>query len=93
EARRVAIARALLADRPILVLDEPTEGLDAVTAQRLYAALAPRVQGRSVLVITHRLGGLGGLVDTVAVMESGRVRRCTPAAAYPAASGSGIPEA
>lgn len=92
EARRVAIARALLADRPILVLDEPTEGLDALTARQLYAALARRMQGRSVLVITHRPGGLGALVDTVAEMESGRVLRCVPVADYPAA-GSGSPGA
>ncbi len=76
EARRIAIARALLADAPILLLDEPTEGLDAGTAALLYRALAAAMVGRSVLLITHRLGGLASLVDRVATMEHGRITRC-----------------
>lgn len=73
EARRVAIARALLADRPILVLDEPLEGLDAATAQSLLAALARAMDGRSVLVISHRLEGLAALVDQQVRMVQGRL--------------------
>jgi ATP-binding cassette, subfamily C, bacterial CydC len=82
EARRIAIARALLADAPILVLDEPTEGLDAGTAAQLYHALAAAMAGRSVLLITHRLGGLSTLVDEVATMRCGRIIECVPTAAY-----------
>ncbi|EQD58332.1 ABC transporter-like domain protein, partial [mine drainage metagenome] len=55
EARRIAIARALLQDAPVLVLDEPTEGLDARTARDLYAALDVAARGRTLLLITHRL--------------------------------------
>lgn len=73
EARRVGIARALLADRPILILDEPLEGLDAVTARLLLAALAEATHGRSVLVISHRLEGLASLVERQARMEHGQV--------------------
>ncbi len=73
EARRLAIARALLKDAPILVLDEPTEGLDATTARALEETLARAMQGRTVLLITHRLGMLGALVDEVAVLEAGRI--------------------
>ncbi|GLI39975.1 thiol reductant ABC exporter subunit CydC [Geobacter hydrogenophilus] len=54
EARRIALARALLKDAPILVLDEPTEGLDAATERGVVARLAARTEGKTVLVITHR---------------------------------------
>ncbi len=82
EARRIAIARVLLADPPILVLDEPTEGLDAGTVTRLYAALDAAMKGRSVLLITHRLGGLAKLVDDVATMQQGHIIECLPVADY-----------
>lgn len=54
EARRIALARALVKDAPILVLDEPTEGLDAATEREVVARLAARTVGKTVLVITHR---------------------------------------
>lgn len=73
EARRVAIARALLADRPIVVLDEPTEGLDAHAAQLLLGALAQLTAGRSVILITHRLEGLASLVDAQVTLRDGRI--------------------
>ncbi|GGA09655.1 thiol reductant ABC exporter subunit CydC [Dyella caseinilytica] len=82
EARRIAIARALLMDAPILILDEPTEGLDAVTANELYDSIAVAARGRSLLVITHRLGKLCSLVDEVAVMRDGRVVERLPVEAY-----------
>jgi ATP-binding cassette subfamily C protein CydC len=82
EARRIVIARALLQDAPVLVLDEPTEGLDAQTASELYRALAAATRGRSVLLITHRLGGLASLVDRVAVMQAGRIVECVAAPTY-----------
>lgn len=73
EARRIAIARALLQDAPVLVLDEPIEGLDVQTAAQLYRALAAATRGRSVLLITHRLQGLAKLADRVVVMRAGRI--------------------
>ena len=53
DARRVAVARAWLAKRPVLVLDEPTEGLDADSEARLVAALLAHSPGRTVLAVTH----------------------------------------
>ncbi|WP_329742228.1 thiol reductant ABC exporter subunit CydC [Dyella sp. A6] len=82
EARRIAIARALLADAPVLVLDEPLEGLDAGTAADLYRALSVATRGRSVLLITHRLGGLSTLVDEVASIREGRVVGCVSTGDY-----------
>jgi ATP-binding cassette subfamily C protein CydC len=73
QARRVAITRALLRDSPILLLDEPTEGLDPTTAQAIIASLARLVRGRTVLLITHDLAALHGLVDEVVVIAAGRV--------------------
>jgi ATP-binding cassette, subfamily C, bacterial CydC len=85
EARRIAIARALLQDAPVLVLDEPTEGLDARTARDLYAALDAAARDRTLLLITHRLSGLARLVDEVAVMDAGRVIARLPVRDYLAA--------
>ena len=87
EARRIAIARALLQDAPVLVLDEPTEGLDARTARDLYAALDAAGRGRTLLLITHRLSGLAELIEEVVVMEAGRVRARMPVGEYLAAEG------
>ena len=73
QARRVAIARALLRDAPLLILDEPTEGLDALTERDLLRDIAQLMRGRSVLLITHRVAALPAAVDRVLVMEAGRV--------------------
>ena len=82
EARRIVIARALLQDAPVLVLDEPTEGLDARTARDLYTALDAAGRGRTLLLITHRLSGLERLVDEVVVMDAGRIRARAPVGEY-----------
>ena len=82
EARRIGIARALLKDAPVLVLDEPTEGLDARTARDLYVALDAAARNRTLLLITHRLSGLARLVDEVVVMNAGRVIERLPAKDY-----------
>ncbi|OIQ75095.1 putative multidrug export ATP-binding/permease protein [mine drainage metagenome] len=73
QARRVAIARALLRNAPLLILDEPTEGLDALTERDLLRDIARLMEGRTVLLITHKLAALPAAVDRVLVMESGRI--------------------
>lgn len=72
EARRLAVARALLGDGPLLVLDEPGEGLDPATEQAMLGRLLTEATGRTILLITHRPTGLD-LVDHVVVLDRGRV--------------------
>jgi len=73
QARRIAIARAFLKDAPILILDEPTEGLDRATEGEVLAAITTLMQGRSVLLISHHIESLSLLADTVAELENGRI--------------------
>ncbi|NBB83092.1 MAG: thiol reductant ABC exporter subunit CydC, partial [Alphaproteobacteria bacterium] len=72
QARRLALARVYLKDAPILILDEPTEGLDAATEAEVWRALERLMVGRSVLAITHRPQGLNDM-DRLLVIERGRI--------------------
>ncbi|MFD3709629.1 thiol reductant ABC exporter subunit CydD [Streptomyces sp. NPDC058677] len=72
QRQRLALARALLADFPVLVLDEPAEHLDLPTADALTADLLAATEGRTTLLITHRMAGLEA-VDEVVVLDAGRV--------------------
>ena len=72
EAQRIALARALLADRPVVVLDEPGEHLDAAMADEVTAATLAATEGRSVVLITHRMAHTGDC-DEVLVLIEGRV--------------------
>jgi ATP-binding cassette subfamily C protein CydC len=58
QGRRLALARALLSPAPILILDEPCAGLDAETERAFLATLNEVAEGRSVVLITHRLTGV-----------------------------------
>ncbi|KAA6220714.1 thiol reductant ABC exporter subunit CydD [Streptomyces albofaciens JCM 4342] len=71
QRQRLALARALLADFPVLVLDEPAEHLDLATADALTADLLAATEGRTTVLITHRLEGLSA-VDEVLVLDEGR---------------------
>ncbi len=72
QRRRVALARALLTGRELLILDEPTEHLDAATADALTTDLLAATTGRTTLLITHRLTGLDDL-DEILVLDRGRI--------------------
>jgi ATP-binding cassette subfamily C protein CydC len=72
QARRMDIARALLRDAPILILDEPTEGLDEPTARSVLESIQTLMQGRSVLLITHRTQDLQAM-DRVLRLDGGRL--------------------
>ncbi len=72
QRRRVAMARALLQDASVLVLDEPTAGLDAAATQRLLGPLRELMRDRATLIVTHDLA-LAAEADEVVVLEGGRV--------------------
>ncbi|WP_260709515.1 thiol reductant ABC exporter subunit CydD [Dactylosporangium aurantiacum] len=72
QRRRLAMARALLADPALLILDEPTEGLDEQEAAALMTDLLTAASGRAVLLLTHRRDGLGH-VDAVYDLAGGRL--------------------
>jgi subfamily B ATP-binding cassette protein MsbA len=72
ERQRLAIARALLKDAPILILDEATSSLDTESEAAVQAALGNLMQGRTVLVIAHRLSTVRR-ADRIAVMERGEI--------------------
>ena len=72
QRQRVAIARAFLKDAPILILDEATSHLDAVSEQAVRGALDVLARSRTTLVIAHRLSTVRG-ADQIIVMEDGHV--------------------
>ena len=77
ERQRIAIARAILKNAPILILDEATSALDAESESLVQAALANLMQGRTVLVIAHRLGTVRR-ANRIAVLEDGRITAVGP---------------
>ena len=68
QRQRIAIARAVIRDTPILILDEPTAGLDAVSEQAVMEALDRLMKGRTSVVIAHRLGTIRH-ADVIFVMK------------------------
>ena len=72
ELRRLAIARALLHDAPLMLLDEPTEGLDATTESQILDLLAEVMREKTVLMVTHRLRGLARF-NRIIVMDNGKI--------------------
>ncbi|CCN34111.1 ATP-binding/permease protein cydC [Vibrio nigripulchritudo SO65] len=71
EKRRIGIARAVLRQSPIVLMDEPTEGLDKQTEQQMMQLLDKHFSDKTVIFITHRLVGLEKM-DLVCLMEQGQ---------------------
>jgi ATP-binding cassette subfamily B protein len=72
ERQRIAIARAILKNAPILILDEATSALDVETEARIKRALDRLREGRTTLIIAHRLSTVAN-ADTILVLDAGRV--------------------
>ena len=72
ERQRIAFARAMLRNTPILLLDEPTSALDAESEAKVQAAMERLLQGRTVVMIAHRLSTVQK-ADLICVMEHGRI--------------------
>jgi ATP-binding cassette subfamily B protein/subfamily B ATP-binding cassette protein MsbA len=75
----VALARALLRQAPIVIMDEPTSSMDAATERLVISGIGRLIEGRTAIVIAHRMSTIRG-ADVVAVMEAGRVVQLGPPA-------------
>jgi subfamily B ATP-binding cassette protein MsbA len=73
QRQRVAIARAILKDPPILILDEATSALDAKSERLVQQALSNLMEGRTTLVIAHRLATVRG-ADRIVVLDGGEIK-------------------
>jgi ABC-2 type transport system ATP-binding protein len=78
ERRLACVASALAAERPVLILDEPTTGLDPVARRRVWAAIGRRRahSGTTVVLVTHNVLEAESILDRVAVLDRGRVIAC-----------------
>lgn len=72
EQCRIGVARALLHHAPLILLDEPTEGLDNETEQQILSLLEQYGKNKTVIMVTHRLTGLDRL-DRICVMDDGKI--------------------
>ena len=72
QKQRIAIARVFLKDPPILILDEATSALDSITESRIQSAFDALAEGRTTLIIAHRLSTVRG-ADRILVVEEGRI--------------------
>jgi subfamily B ATP-binding cassette protein MsbA len=72
QRQRIAIARAIVRKSPILILDEPSTGLDAASEQLVFEALDRLMAGRTSLVIAHRLSTIRN-ADCIYVVQDGRI--------------------
>ena len=72
ERQRLSVARAILKNAPILILDEPTSSLDAISEEIVFAALRRLRAGRTTIVIAHRLSTIRD-ADCILVLDGGRI--------------------
>src|SRR5699024_12641865 len=72
ERQRIAFARVLLQDTPIIIMDEPTIGLDPITEKELLETLINGAQDKTIIWITHHLAG-AEMMDKVMFLDEGEI--------------------
>ena len=72
QRQRIAIARAIVCETPILILDEPTSGLDAASEKLVFEALDRLMEGKTVVVVAHRLSTIRR-ADCIFVVKEGEI--------------------
>ena len=90
QAQRLSLARAILADRPLLLLDEPTSQVDLASEAAIVAAIPRAAAGRTVVTVSHRDGALVAADRLIEVRDGRILERTGPPAPAPASS-SGSP--
>ena len=72
QRQRIAIARAIIRNTPILILDEPSSGLDAASEQLVFEALDRLMEGKTCIIVAHRLATIRR-ADTIFVVQNGAI--------------------
>jgi ATP-binding cassette subfamily B protein len=72
QKQRIALARAIIADRPILILDEATSSVDAITEEEIQKRMREILKGKTAVIIAHRLSTVWNLADKIIVLDQGR---------------------
>jgi ATP-binding cassette subfamily B protein len=72
QRQRIAIARALLINPPILILDDATSAIDVQVEQKIHAGLRVLMEGRTTLIVAHRLSTIS-LADRVVLLDGGQI--------------------
>ena len=91
--KRVAIAAALLANPTVLLLDEPTEGLDPLQKQTLYNMLKKLAKNHIVLISTHLMEDVEAIADRILLLDEGILRSDTSLTEFKKTSKAGLTEA
>ena len=72
EQQKVAVSRAHMSDKDVLIFDEPASALDPIAEMEQFSAIQEKIQGRTVILISHRVG-FARLADRIFVMDQGKL--------------------
>ncbi len=72
ERQRIALARILLQKTPVVIMDEPTVGLDPITENKLLATIFETLKGKTIIWVTHHLAGMEKM-DRILFMDQGKI--------------------